>query len=135
MNGIQRLKGWLAKDKKIVAAYLFGSRASGRVSSTSDTDIALLLENRYREKAFDLMLKYKNEMEAFLSANADVVILNVADPFLRFQVYLKGKLLYLRSAKKANAFRIRSLYEYWDILPIKKMAEERSIQRLFRHAH
>lgn len=74
------LKGLLAKEKKIMGAYLFGSVARGEEKLSSDIDIALLAEKgfnandlafgayeKYGTKVVPLVFSSRKELEKFMS--------------------------------------------------------------------
>lgn len=132
--GVGVLRRLFARDHRILAAYLFGSRADGHARKDSDVDVALLLSSRARASAFDIKLHYSSELESLLGRRADVVILNGADPFLRFQVYSKGKPLFVRDKRKALAFQVYSMNEYWEYAPIQKTIEGTVVRRML-HGH
>lgn len=122
----------LARDRAVLAAYLFGSNASGRARNGSDVDVAVLLSPRRAGEAFEFRLRYAADLEDLLGRRVDVVVLNQADPFLRFQVYSKGKLLFVRNRRKALEFQLYSMNEYWDYLPIKQAIEGTAVRRMMR---
>lgn len=131
-NILEKVAQLLQTDSRIEAAYLFGSRAKAAKSQSprSDTDIALFLKQSSVPKSLDIAIEWSLKLERLISGPVDVVILNTADPFLRFQVYHAGTPLFERDPKQSRDFEIRSLYEYWDFLPIQRMIEENSIERL-----
>jgi hypothetical protein len=64
-----------------------------------------------------------------------LIVLNRADPFLRFQVYSKGLVLFERRPRQAHAFLIRSVQEFWDMLPLLAASRSHALRRLgVRHA-
>lgn len=70
----------------IVAAYLFGGRASGRAHAESDIDVGVVLDRpRYPEKAgrSRLRVELAGALMAHLAADSvDLVVLNDAPPEL-----------------------------------------------------
>ncbi|HLD62881.1 MAG TPA: nucleotidyltransferase domain-containing protein [Candidatus Norongarragalinales archaeon] len=77
---VRALKGWLAKERKIREAYLFGSVARGEERLSSDIDIALLVEKgfntndlvfdayeKHGTKVVPLVFSRKEELDEFMS--------------------------------------------------------------------
>lgn len=121
----------LSRDRRIRAAYLFGSLACGRERADSDADVALLLAGRASRAAFKTRLRYAGELEGVLGRRVDVVILNDADPFLRFQIFSKGLLLFAREPREAAVFEAYSLNAWWDYAAIKRDIDQAAAGRMF----
>lgn len=129
-NIIKKIRRHFQKRGGITAVYLYGSRALNTNSPASDIDIALLVKKHRAKKPFELGIKYRYELGKLLECEVDIVILNNADPFLRFQVYKKGKPIIIRSKKEAEDFKWRSIREYWDYIPLKRKMEDEAIHRM-----
>lgn len=80
----------LHRDSRVAAAYLFGSAARGR-EAAEDVDVALLLKPSAARRAHQAVFAAQAGLEDLLGRPVDVVALNDADPFLRLQVYAKGR--------------------------------------------
>lgn len=100
---------------------LFGSRATGDATESSDTDVAAL---------FDRPISAKEELDFFCDVQrlyqtdrVDVVVLDKADPVLLKHVALYGRPLYERSRAAFDYFIMRAMAKYQDT------AENRRIQR------
>jgi predicted nucleotidyltransferase len=108
---------------EILAAYVFGSVATGRARPDSDVDIAVLLEPAFMKR---MPLKYRANLIADAGAalnvfNVDVVLLNVAPAALAHNVITKGKLVYERSRSARVAFQVRNLNLALDLEPLHKI--------------
>jgi len=95
-------------QREIIAAHLFGSRASGEGKKTSDVDIALLLDDR--EANNFPYLEFKVTLERVLNKNVDLIILNQAGEILKHQIRKYGKIIYESNPK---------MRKQWEILPRK----------------
>jgi predicted nucleotidyltransferase len=97
--------------KEIIAAYLFGSRASGEGKKTSDVDIALLLDDR--EANNFQYLEFKVTLERVLNKNVDLIILNQAGEILKHQIRKYNKIIYESNPKMRKQWEIlsRKLYQ------------------------
>jgi len=121
-----------ATKPEILAAYIFGSVATGRARPDSDIDIAVLLDSEFAKCR---PLKYRPELiseagAALNTFNVDVVLLNETSPALAHNVVTKGKLVYERSRSARVAFQVRNLNEYVDLEPIHK-AHLQSVKRRY----
>ena len=103
-------------EEGVVLAYLFGSRARGTTHHFSDIDIGVLLNKSIAEDDyFDKTLKLMGELgRIFGTEHVDVVVLNRAKPFLRYQVVFGGKLLFEKSAATRIFYENGVMKEYQD---------------------
>ncbi|MEM1913610.1 MAG: nucleotidyltransferase domain-containing protein [Thermofilaceae archaeon] len=128
-------RGALAKifqdEERILAAYLFGSRAKGYATPESDYDIAVLLSETPRD-LLDFYLRLLNKLTDTLGDNVDLVILNEAPPELKYQVVKHGKPIYVRNERARVAFESRTIREYLDFSRILKRYDECLAKRLPR---
>lgn len=122
---IKLISSYFAKDKRVVAVYLFGSHAAGKNYKHSDIDIAVLLQNGLQRPKFeDLALKFTCGLIKLLNENRiDILILNSAGPIARHQVFDNGRMIFCRNAKQAMRFKDLSISEYLDFLPFRRMSE------------
>lgn len=130
----QELKNYLAQQDDIEFVLLFGSLALGRATPMSDIDIAVYFRdgNDPLELA-DRQIDITCAVMKFCKINrVDVVVLNLANPFLRFQVMKYGRLLYARDEKIFYRFKANSFGIYQDIKPMYRLYEiiaEKSLRR------
>ena len=109
----EALRGVLSGEEKVLAAYLFGSKARGESSPESDVDVAVLL-SELPENLLDFYLSLAGRLvEA--AGNVDLVIANLAPPALNFQVISRGRLVYCRDERARIAFEARVLDEFMDL--------------------
>lgn len=110
---LAKLVTLLDSDRKILAAYLFGSYVRGLQTSQSDIDIAVLL-SEIPDSLLEYYLHLTNKLTEVLENEVDLIILNVSPPLLRYQVIKYSRLLYSRNEKKRTLFEAKSLCEYLD---------------------
>jgi len=128
MNVVKRaaIRSVLASEKSIELAYLFGSEAKGMSRPGSDVDIAILLNTYFfAEGRLDLRLKIAEKLNKLFGREIDVVILNTAGSLLKFQVVRDGKPVFERKKGVEKKFRLNSVKEYFDYLPIFNFHYER----------
>ncbi|MEA1921702.1 MAG: nucleotidyltransferase domain-containing protein [Pseudomonadota bacterium] len=82
--------------KELVVVYLFGSKADGTETSSSDIDIALLLRDRDKKNTATLQLHMYADLCRALGRNdVDLVVLNLSgNLILKDQITRHGVVLY-----------------------------------------
>lgn len=120
-NDIKRIVKYFRGQKEVVALYIFGSLANGNKTMESDIDIAALIdESKLKKTNFEaLKKKYYAASPGFSLRPVDIVILNIAPPFLKHQVLKTGKILFDRNKKKRVRFTTISITEYLDFKPVQ----------------
>ena len=98
-------------EPKILAAYLFGSRARDEERESSDVDIALLTDELSSEEYTTIA---KTVAHILGTERVDIVLLNQVSPAFRFRVISEGWGFYHRDAQTENRFELRVMKEYWD---------------------
>jgi len=68
-------------------------------------DIAVLLDNEYRDHFSDMRVLYMLELARLLRKDIHPVLLNSASEALLKQIFLKGKCILVRDAKKLARHR------------------------------
>lgn len=88
----KQLKSYFNEQQNIRMAFLFGSRAKGRVRPGSDADVGIYLEPDYTRQD---IYRIWNELEDMLGLKVDLLVLNETTPSLAWTA-LKGKPLFIR---------------------------------------
>ena len=125
------LREYFLNKPEVLCIYIFGSVAKEKEHLYSDIDIAALYDNsvlpsEYTENQVALSV----ELSQLLNKNVDVVILNRASPYLKFQIIREGFRVYESKNRKDRSFEAHSIIEYFDFLPIKNLLETSMIKRL-----
>lgn len=115
---IEKLKTVLEPKREIAAAHLYGSFAKGVAGRLSDVDVAVLLDESVSLK--DSPFGYKAElltdlMQALRTNSVDLLIVNNAPPFLRFQIARYGRLVFSRSEALRIEFQVKAIADYNDV--------------------
>jgi len=118
---LARIKRYFRERAEISALYLFGSFGSNKSTPESDIDIAVLIdESQLKKKNFEALKKrYYAASPAFSLRTVDIVILNTASTFLKYQVLKNGRLLFDRKRKFRTKFTENAITEYLDFKPIE----------------
>lgn len=117
---IEIIKSTLLPRKEIVLAYLYGSFAKGISHPHSDVDVAILLDpdkNIYsKEYPYGYSAGVLADLIKALHTNrVDLIVLNNAPPFLKFQVIRYGRLVFSRSEAKRIDFQVKTITKYNDV--------------------
>lgn len=97
-------------------AYLLGSQASRDTKPYSDVDFAVLFSAQLsKQRRFSERMEFIADLTVMLKTDSiDVVDLNEASPFFRFEAIKHRKELFVRNEKVRIAFETKTLSEYFD---------------------
>jgi len=114
------LAAFFAADERVQIAYLFGSQAQGRAGERSDVDGAVRVSGYPSPEERDaLRTEWEEALSEWLGRNdVDVVVLNGADLFLRFQVIKQGQVLFAREPALVLEDWRRTFKEYFAVKPL-----------------
>ena len=94
-------------------------------------DVAVLFEEQVSPSEYHAKsLKFIDQLSQLLNREVDVVILNHASPFLKFQIFKTGERIYERRDRKDHHFEARAIMEYFDYLPVRTVLVNRMISRI-----
>lgn len=130
------LAKYLQAQADVRFALLYGSLARGQANPLSDLDVAVFFQNdlteeQMGERQIDITCDL---MRLFRINEVDVTILNLASPFLCFQVIKYGKLLKCVEKNEFFRFKSRTLGRYQDIKPMYDLYARAAIRNLQRGA-
>lgn len=106
----------------VVAAFLFGSQATGREGALSDVDVAVWLDPAL-DASERLALRLRLAAAAGRAIGSDevhVAVLNDASPLLRHRARRSAVPLVERDAKTRVRLESRALVEYLDTKPLRE---------------
>lgn len=109
------LESIFAAYPEIKLVYFFGSRATGRGSSTSDYDFAIYFDGIDKAAMYEIRFELFDTLSRYLKSDAiDIVILNLAEsPELKFFIIKEGRLILEREPFKVIV-EPNILNEYFD---------------------
>ena len=129
----QQINKYAATHSNLLCVYLFGSVAAKKDNKFSDVDIAVLFKPSVDQKEyFSQRLALIDDLSRVLNKNVDVVILNQANSFLKFQVFKYGLKVYEQPGRGERCFEARAIIEYFDFLPIRSKLEKAMIENIRR---
>jgi predicted nucleotidyltransferase len=101
-----QIKSFFENEKDIIAVYLFGSYASGKVRSCSDIDLAILFDSRDRAAINRRLDKYLIGLSRFLRKDMHLTAMDLAGEALLKQIFKKGKCIIVNDTKKMTYFKM-----------------------------
>jgi predicted nucleotidyltransferase len=130
----ERLRAYFTTRRPgpVVAAFLFGSQATGRAVPGSDVDVAVVLDPTTRGvDAFSLRVDLSSELVGVLHTNeVDVLILDEAPPLLAARVLREGVCVYCRDGEALREFTRDRLVRAADLLPFLRRYERKLLRAL-----
>ncbi len=108
---INKIQKALAKESKIVVAYILGSFVKGEISNKSDFDLVVYV----KDKTVTYEQVYKLIQHIQFPRNLDLsLVTKSSSPLFLFQTISKGIKIYTKSAEEGNAFEAYVLRRYYD---------------------
>ena len=103
----------LGRKYKIQLMVVFGSYLTEQFTAESDLDLAIQTTDA------ELIKEHKLDILAEISKlcdhrEIDLILLNQADPLLKFQVAREGKLVYETETGLFNSFKVQAMNEHQD---------------------
>uniref|UniRef100_A0A831XM50 Nucleotidyltransferase domain-containing protein n=1 Tax=Geobacter metallireducens TaxID=28232 RepID=A0A831XM50_GEOME len=121
-DNIEIVKMFLAGERKVRFAYLFGSVAAGTSGPLSDLDIAVYLDGRV--DAFAFRLKLMGRLAGVLKSEAfDLVVLNRAPLLLGYEVVKNGVVLKEERARRVM-YETAILQQYLDTAYLRNVQHQ-----------
>jgi len=111
---IKKIRGIL-KNYELQLLILFGSYGEENFTKNSDIDLAVKV-NLFK-KLKENQLQILNQLSALFEHHpVDLVLLNHADPLIKFKVASEGKLLYQDDENLFENFQVKAAAEHNDAL-------------------
>ena len=103
----------ICSDYDLIAAYLYGSFATGTEHPKSDVDIAIYFKDYSLKKLLEVGRRVQDEIE--IDREFDVNSLNEADTRFQFRVIQHGKVLYESNPSERADIEVKIDRNYHDI--------------------
>ena len=116
---ISQIQMALQKESKILAAYIIGWTVSGKTTSGSDFDLAVVVDNKKvtdENKVYELIRHLRFPKDLDLS-----VVDRSFSPLFLFQIIAKGKRIYARNQPQTSKFEAYALHHYYDTAYIRNI--------------
>jgi len=110
----------LCKKYKIKLMVIFGSFITEYFNYQSDIDLAVLATDINLIKDNKSIILKKLE-KLFEHREIDLILLNHADPLLKFDIAAEGKIIYEKETGIYNEFKVRAMNEHNDAKKFYKL--------------
>jgi len=100
----KKIANYFENKEDIIAVYLFGSYASGKVRPRSDIDLAILFDSRDQVMINRRLDNYLIDLSRILRKDIHLTTMNFASEELLKQIFKKGKCLIVNDSKKMACF-------------------------------
>lgn len=108
----------IAKEHKVAFFVYFGSYQTEYYRDESDIDIAFLPEKNMTTEAkinlLEDLIKYHRKSEI------DLIDLRIAHPVLRYEISLKGRVLYEKEQGLFDKYCLFYVKRYYELMPVVK---------------
>jgi predicted nucleotidyltransferase len=118
------LATFAASDPRIVALYLFGSRARGDATERSDVDVGILFRH---EAALRDVVLLEDALAQHLGLPVDVVDAGRASPFLALDI-IRGERVYCSDSDRGDEFELYVMRRAGDLAPYERERRRRLLR-------
>ena len=109
-SDVSRIAAEIGKIKNVIAVYLFGSYARGKIHSLSDIDVCVIM-NKPNDKSMKKVLGYS-------SNNLEISFFQMLPLAVRFRVFREGKPIVINDSNAVDRLKIKTWKDYLDIKPL-----------------
>jgi len=110
-NLVEKFHAFALAHPDIVAAYIFGSAATGCSRPGSDLDLAIMT---LKEMPGCLRIAYETELSNVLDCDVDLVVFGQSGALLQHQILKNGHLVYEADPAARVRQEVLARYEYLD---------------------
>jgi uncharacterized protein len=112
----EELAGFAASDPRIVALYLFGSRARQEATEASDVDVGVLFRE---ETSLRDVLLLEDDLERRLGLPVDLIDAARASAFLALDI-IRGELIFCADPDRCDEFELYVMRRAGDLAPFER---------------
>jgi uncharacterized protein len=114
-----KIKQFAARQKDVLAVYLYGSQAGRQARPDSDIDLAILFdeEKKLPSSWGGRHVSISGQLSQLLKKEVEVQDLSLADVSFCHRVLTEGRLVYCKNDNKRADFEVGCLNSYFDLKP------------------
>jgi predicted nucleotidyltransferase len=120
----RQLRDFAAGDPRILALYLFGSRARHEETEHSDVDVGILF---HQEQALRDVLLLEDVLERRLGVKVDLVDAGKASAFLALDI-IRGERVFCADEDRCDEFDLYVMRRAGDLAPFERERRRRLLQ-------
>jgi predicted nucleotidyltransferase len=113
----------------VSVVYLFGSRATGKESHTSDVDIGVVLRKPIEDTRSSYKILYDLFSAIYPSSRLDIVYLQKASLPLQYFAIKDGKIIFEEDPKSTADYENRVINQYLDFRPVLELFDRVTMKR------
>jgi predicted nucleotidyltransferase len=115
----------------VAIVYLFGSKATGRASRSSDIDIGVVLKTTPagRDTRAIYNILYRLFSEPYPQSKLDIVFLQTATVSLQYTAIKEGKVIFEEDPKFTADYENRVINQYLDFRPVLDFFDRVTMER------
>jgi predicted nucleotidyltransferase len=117
------------KKVGVSVVYLFGSRATGKESHTSDVDIGVVLKKPIEDTRSSYKILYELFSAIYPSSRLDIVFLQKASLSLQYFAIKDGKTIFEEDPKSTADYENRVINQYLDFKPVLDLFDRVTMKR------
>lgn len=133
---MQNILAYFGKRNEVVTLFLFGTFTTPKEGHHSDIDLAVLLApGEFNEQNYEVFkAEYYQATPDFSMRSVDIVILNTAPAYLKYEILKTGSILMDRNPEMRRFFTALTLQEYFDYKFMEEIYFE-ALKKRLREAH
>jgi predicted nucleotidyltransferase len=113
----------------VSVVYLFGSRATGKESHTSDVDIGVVLRKPIEDTRSSYKILHDLFSAIYPSSRLDIVYLQKASLPLQYFAIKDGKIIFEEDPKSTADYENRVINQYLDFRPVLELFDRVTMKR------
>ena len=131
----EKIARYFENRQDVVAVYLFGSVAGGKVRPSSDTDIGIIVAEMNQDVLNRVMSDAIVELGRILRKDVHPVIMNTASDELLRQIFSKGSCILVNDAGKLARHRMVMFARLADFAYYRGQMQAGFIRRVMEESH
>jgi predicted nucleotidyltransferase len=131
----EKIARYFGNRQHVVAVYLFGSVAGGKVRPSSDIDIGVILDDVNRDVSNRVISGAIVELGRILRKDVHPVIMNTASDELLRQIFSKGSCILVNDAGKLARHRMVMFARLADFGYYRRQMQSGFIRRVMEESH
>ncbi len=109
------IRGLFSREE-VVIAYIFGSLVKNKISSLSDIDFAVYLDEGLSDnKKYSIYMELLNSLISVLGDNIGLVLMNSSELLMNFNIIREGEIIFERSKTEKALIESKMMNKYLDI--------------------
>jgi predicted nucleotidyltransferase len=131
----EKIARYFKTRREVIAVYLFGSVAGGKVRPSSDFDIGIILDEVNQDVSNRVISGAIVELGRILRKDVHPVIMNTASDELLRQIFSKGRCILINDGGKLARHRMVMFARPADFAYYRRQIQSGFIRRVMKESH